>query len=80
MSRFPEHDKLSAIQSRTQAIGEFIEWAGSQGVHLVRFDEDDRGVPVGFRDLLAEWAGIDMDTLKAEKRQMLDELRRANGG
>jgi hypothetical protein len=40
MSDYPEHDKLSKIQEQTQAIGEFLEWLTSQGIHLMRWRED----------------------------------------
>jgi hypothetical protein len=80
MSTYPEHDKLTAVADQTQAIGEFIEWLGGKGVFLACFvagHNFPREVH-GFRDLLAEWAGIDQDKLEAEKRQMLASNRAAN--
>lgn len=80
MSNYPEHDKLTAVAEQTQAIGEFVEWLESKGIFLARYVEGSnypRSVH-GFRDLLAEWAGIDQDKLEAEKRQMLNALRDAN--
>jgi len=77
MSDYPEHDKLSAVADKTQAIGEFFEWLESKGIFLARYVEGSnypRHVH-GFRDLLAEWAGIDENKLEAEKRQMLANLR-----
>lgn len=80
MSQYPEHDKLSEVKTQTQAIGEFLDWASDSGVQLCRLEDNDHFYPVGsFMPLLAEWAGIDMDKIEAEKRQMLDELRKANG-
>jgi hypothetical protein len=84
VSEFPEHDKLQAVKERTQAIGEFLDWAGyEKGVQLAQ--PDDRTghmypIPGSWMDLLAEWAGIDRDKLEDEKRQMLETMRRANGG
>jgi hypothetical protein len=77
MSDYPEHDKLRAIADQTQAIGEFVEWLEGKGIFLARYVEGFN-VPRhvhGFRDLLAEWAGIDENELEAEKRQMLANLR-----
>lgn len=81
MSQYPEHDKLSEVKDQTQAIGEFLDWAAEQGIQLCRFDDrTDHLYPAGsFMPLLAEWAGIDMDKIEAEKQQMLAELRKANG-
>ena len=80
MSDYPEHDKLHAVVEQTQAIGEFVEWLEGKGIFLARYVEGSnypRSVH-GFRDLLAEWAGIDQNKLEAEKRQMLTAQRAAN--
>ena len=77
MSNYPEHDKLTAVADQTQAIGEFFEWLEGKGIFLARYSEGSnypRNVH-GFRDLLAEWAGIDQNKLEAEKRQMLAASR-----
>lgn len=80
MSKYPEHDRLAAVNDKTQTIGEFLEWAGSTGVLLCEIAPDDHFYPVGdTMTLLAEWAGIDRDRLEDEKRQMLDEMCRMNG-
>ena len=82
MSDYPEHDKLREVAEQTQAIGEFIEWLEGKGIFLARY-VDGSNFPRhvhGFRDLLAEWAGIDENKLEAEKRQMLASLRTANEG
>ncbi|HEY2086620.1 MAG TPA: hypothetical protein VGH54_11435 [Mycobacterium sp.] len=161
MSEYPEHDKLSAVASQTQAIGEFVEWLEDQGVQLMTYREDlidvrptdpdcrmrrrqghgenrkspcwpTRESDVGSADyydthclhwhgreyvvgddlgaepgtccwcgkgleyevttrgwvheqrgterLLADWSGIDLRKIKAEKRQMLASIRTANEG
>lgn len=82
MSRFPEHDKLSEIKDRTQAIGEFVDWlSDTKGVVLASIDDygNASSPRQSLIDLMAEWAGIDLDKIEAEKREMLAELRRANG-
>lgn len=34
---YPEHEKLSKVQSESQTVGEFIEWLASEGVHLMKW-------------------------------------------
>lgn len=83
MSDYPEHAKLSEVADQTQAIGEFMEWLEGKGVFLAHYIDGmnfPRQYNTGVRDLLAEWAGIDQNKLEAEKRQMLANLRAANGG
>jgi hypothetical protein len=80
MSNYPEHDKMTAVREQTQAIGEFVDWAADEkGIVLAKIDDRGRAYSGGrLMDLLAEWAGIDLDKIEAEKRQMLDEIRAAN--
>ncbi|HET9893755.1 MAG TPA: hypothetical protein VFQ44_02365 [Streptosporangiaceae bacterium] len=40
MSDFPEHDKMAAIAGQSQAIGEFLDWLGSQGIRQMKWRED----------------------------------------
>lgn len=40
VSATPELDKLAEVKDATQAAGDFIEWAASQGVHLMTFRTD----------------------------------------
>jgi hypothetical protein len=40
MTDYPEHDKLALVKDETQAAGEFVEWLGSQGIHLMVWRED----------------------------------------
>lgn len=81
MSDYPEHEKLSAIKDQTQTIHDFLEWCGQQGIQLCEFDERSDGYWPARRedDLLADWAGIDLKAIEAEKRQMLDQIRAMNG-
>lgn len=46
MSEYPEHDKLAAIATESQAVGEFIDWLGTEkGVQLMTWVEQDEDVP-----------------------------------
>lgn len=154
MSDYPEHDKQAEVIDQTQAIGEFLDWLASQGVHLMKWREDltdtrptdgkcevrrrdrpkqpcdptladdtgsawyytahcmhwhdekretdsasQRGICChcgkgrhyevtglsawtpesrGVLQLLADWAGIDLNKIEAEKRQMLAAIRAMN--
>jgi len=37
MTEYPEHDKVQKIKDQSQAIGDFLEWLGGQGLHLAEF-------------------------------------------
>jgi hypothetical protein len=77
-AEYPEHARLMAVKDRTQAVGEFLEWLGTQGITLaVREPEWDRLMPAhaGIEDLLGRWAEIDPGKIEAEKRQMLASIR-----
>lgn len=83
MSDYPEHKKLTAVHERSQAIGEFLDWCVSEkGYQLAEWDDsreiDHRMMPiiVPVEKLLAEFFGIDLQKLEAEKRAMLEEMRR----
>jgi hypothetical protein len=36
---YTEHEKLKKIAPLSQSIGEFVEWLGGEGVHLMRWTE-----------------------------------------
>lgn len=91
MSRYPEHDKLTAISDESQAIGEFIETSDYTLCELKSFTEplNDAGdtyetgpqfVPVAksIQQVLADYFGIDLAKIETEKRAMLDALRSLN--
>lgn len=40
MSNYPEHDKLTAVSEKSQAVGEFLEWLQNQHVRLMVWKED----------------------------------------
>ena len=37
---YPEHDKLSAVNDKSQIIGEFLDWASNQGWQMMMWRED----------------------------------------
>jgi hypothetical protein len=85
MDPYPEHTKLHAVKDASQAQGEFIEWLSSKGIFLgewVTYEGNDRAefVPIRGRitSLLAEFHGINEDTLEKEKLAMLADIRKAN--
>ena len=92
MSEYPEHEKLAAVRVRSQAIGEFLETMSRRGVVLCTYQESrseldcaggrlyqDSGFypenePIGKR--LADYFGINLVKIDAEKVAMLGNLRR----
>ena len=88
--KFPEHEKMKEVQAKSQAIGEFLEWLRTEKqLFLSREVEIAKrwnGDPItewlpqhpDLERLLAEFFEIDLAKIEQEKRQMLDELRRAN--
>lgn len=81
-SAYPEHEKLAAVQSESDAIGEFLESMDNKGVvlgHHVKFDgySTEQFVPLrtSATELLAEHFGIDLKVLEQEKRQMLKDFQ-----
>ncbi len=91
--QYPEHEKLHAVKERSQAIGEFLEWLGTNGFHLAKWmkvcapdgsagecDEVDQLVQQSFNieNLLAEYFQIDLAKLEQEKRAMLEQIRKQN--
>jgi hypothetical protein len=76
VASYPEHEKLTKIKNKSQAVGEFLEWLG--GCNVVLAKHTDHGLEIDRRsivDLLYEYFEIDPDTLEEEKQAMLDDLR-----
>lgn len=73
-----EHERLKEVKDKTQAIHDFIEWLGDEkGVFLAKeYWGETLSLRESFDSLLAEFFGIDLRKLEAEKREMLDEIRR----
>jgi hypothetical protein len=88
VKKYPEHERLSAIKDKSQVCGEFLEWLQGAGRYVIAeyIGSDRRGgkdllVPASFRieTLLAAYFKISRAKLEREKREMLDELRKAHG-
>lgn len=75
----PECDKMLAIVSKSQLIGEFLCWLDEEkGVDLMVLG--DHGInyePFYYNtaELLAEFFDIDLDKVEQEKRAILEEIR-----
>ena len=73
---YPEHEKLNEVKDQSQAIADFLDWIQSEkGIVLANYGNSDSNwlTPDGTAKdrLLAEYFGIDLDALEAEKRVML---------
>lgn len=83
MSEFPEHDKLIGVVSQTQTAADFVLWLGSQGIYLAEYVQDNSPhmtrTGKNLSDLLAEWKGVDLSKLEAEKRTILARVRQLRG-
>jgi hypothetical protein len=83
--RYPEHEKLKALGSERTTVQSFIDWLyDMQGCEIAFWEKnriEDRLCPIrqSREDLMASFFKINLKKLDAEKRAMLDELRRANG-
>jgi hypothetical protein len=81
---YPEHEKLAKVRDKSQAIGEFLEWASEKGWHLAYYPEDPnydaemRWVRETVHQILAKYFGIDLKRLEDEKRAMLEWIREAD--
>jgi len=98
MTTYPEHEKMQAVQEKSQACGEFVEWFQQRGIHLAEYTtfthtykalngqtREIKRVELALsrrllQDLLAEFFGIDLQRLEAEKRAMLAAARLERGG
>lgn len=79
MNKYPEHDKLKAVEKESQFLGGFLEWANEEGMFLAEYDDDImRTVRKSTNTLLAEYLDIDLVKLEKEKQGMLAEIRKMN--
>jgi len=84
-SEYPEHDKLCAIEDRSNAIGEFLDYGASKlGLVLceepnTRRNQSRWPCPTSrsISSVLAAYFGIDEVALEVEKRAMLEAMRNA---
>ncbi len=86
MSKYPECEKMSAVKDKSQAIGEFLEWLGSEKeVFLAKWELDEYEDEYITRflysaeKLLAEFFNIDLNKVEQERRQILSELKENQG-
>jgi hypothetical protein len=81
MSDYPEHDKLAAVQRKSQAIGEFLDWLNEQGILMAKYgldaDDPDTLYPTheGITPVLARYFDIDLNLIETEKQAMLASIR-----
>lgn len=80
---YPEHVKLEAISDKSQCIYDFLEWAAERGYQLAKWTEGERRgsqelfyIRESRMDLLAAFFEIDLKKIEAEKRAMLDYMRK----
>lgn len=89
MSDTPELDKISANRGDSQTIGEFLEWATTEGGfnftktfesgEMNLFGEKlTNDVPVRIEDALADFFGIDLKKAEEERRALLADAVAAN--
>ena len=73
---------MHKVQEKSQAIGEFIENLENLGLTLCDAGGDGFGHMLGtsrsLQEILAQHFGIDLKVIEAEKREMLDTIRRNN--
>lgn len=80
-----ELEKISAVKDKSQAIGEFLEWARSEGFFLASWQHFGNPEPEGYDRLvasnkttnqwLAEYFEIDLNKAEEERQALLDEIR-----
>ena len=80
-----ELEKISAVKEKSQAIGEFLEWARSEGFFLASWQHFGNPEPEGYDRLvasnkttnqwLAEYFEIDLNKAEEERQALLDEIR-----
>jgi hypothetical protein len=90
MADYPEHEKQRAVIDQARAQGDFLDWLLGQGYVVAKehahFDDDGDSycyLAEAMGDfqktrLLAQYHGIDLNKIAAEKSAMLDEQRALN--
>ncbi len=81
LPEYPEHEKLKAKQKEVSVLSEFYDFMGEQGWEIAAFDDkSERLFPIRQRpdEIIGMFLGIDPKKLEAEKRAMLEEIRKAN--
>lgn len=82
MTVYPEHEKMKAVEGKSQSIGYFIDTLQEKGMFICKFlsDEGPHGglyIPQtqSIEQLLAEHFEIDLKVIEQEKQAMLEEFR-----
>jgi hypothetical protein len=76
MTTYPMLERLRAIEDKSHAIGDFLEWLEGKGVFLASYYEE-AGLSryrVNIQELLAEFFDIDLDELEKETHARIKEL------
>ncbi len=78
MSKYPECEKLSAVTSKSRAIGEFLDWLEGEKQLVLAQWNNENGRLYGSRHnqeaLLAEFFDIDLKEVEKERRAMLEDF------
>ena len=86
MGKYPEHDKLAAVQEEHAAVRDFLEAITSAGYQVCRTEDsgyrsgvrgenvDPRWMPKDWHDIVSAHFGLDEAALERERRAMLAAL------
>lgn len=82
LPEYPEHEKLKAKQKEVSVLSEFYDFITQEkGWAIAEFRDDvNRYWPIQLRpdDIIGMFLEVDPKALEAEKRAMLDEIRKAD--
>jgi len=78
MTKYPEHEKIAALNGENEVVGDFIEWLRSQGYSVCKF-VDGRRIPnivnKSTEEWIAEYFELDREKFSEEKEAMFKEMR-----
>ena len=88
MIKTPEQDKVRALNGLNQEIGSFLDWLiNEKKMHFGKYRGSGATissvlyrVKVDIPELIAEYFGIDLEALEAEKLAVLAELANQQSG
>jgi len=78
MIKYPEHEKLKALDGKNQIIGDFIYFLDEVGLCICDKDEDrERYFPTHktIEQIVGDYFDIDQNKIEKEKRMMLEGIR-----
>jgi len=80
----PEINKMLMVQPESQAIGQFLEWLGTKGYAIGKYETVEGYLSEQFvpdlrpiNQMLAEYYEIDLTKVDTEQRAILEALRQA---